>query len=57
MVVIINRQVLHLQAGWISVEYFKDQYFCLVRALKADSNGFLIYNISYASKLIMKLVC
>ena len=24
MVVIVNRQVLHLQAGWISVEYFKD---------------------------------
>ena len=24
MVVIINRQVLHLQAGWISVEYFRD---------------------------------
>ena len=24
MVVIINRQVLHLQASWISVEYFRD---------------------------------
>ena len=50
MVVIINRQVLHLQAGWISVEYLKDQYFCQVRALKADSKGLFLIIFLYKSQ-------
>ena len=60
ILVMINRQVLHLQAGWISVEYFKDQHFGQVRALKADSSGLFLTIFLWetnVSRLSMKLAC
>ena len=49
ILVILNRQVLHLQTGWISDKYFKTNIFSKAGALEADSSG-LFFTIFLCEK-------